>query len=241
VGVLAHNSIADTSNNGLVIKDTYMPSNVPSPLIILNGKKYKGGWTNINPDSIATVEVLKNKAAVSIYGPKGANGVVIIQTKHYQVPTYQPKPLDSVEDKDALFVIDGVPSKNKLNDVDPKNILSIDILKKGKNSDSSFETVNDVVVVVTKSGATVTYQKKFSAFSDEYGEYMKNHDNNDSGVLYEVNGVPLLVLGYPQKQPDENIKKLFSISRNNLAKVIIKKEQPNEDGIRATVFITTKE
>lgn len=36
---------------------------------------------NINPNDIESIEVLKNVAATSLYGSKGANGVIIIRTK----------------------------------------------------------------------------------------------------------------------------------------------------------------
>ena len=35
----------------------------------------------INPDDIASVEVLKDASATAMYGVRGANGVVIIKTK----------------------------------------------------------------------------------------------------------------------------------------------------------------
>lgn len=39
---------------------------------------------NINPSDIESIEVLKDAAAAAIYGSRGANGVVIITTKHGQ-------------------------------------------------------------------------------------------------------------------------------------------------------------
>ena len=35
----------------------------------------------INPNDIASIEVLKDASATAIYGSRGANGVVIITTK----------------------------------------------------------------------------------------------------------------------------------------------------------------
>ena len=50
------------------------------PLYVVDG--YVGAdFTTINPDDIASVEVLKDASATSIYGSRGANGVVIISTK----------------------------------------------------------------------------------------------------------------------------------------------------------------
>ena len=36
---------------------------------------------DLNPNDIATIEVLKGAAASAMYGSKGSNGVVVITTK----------------------------------------------------------------------------------------------------------------------------------------------------------------
>lgn len=38
--------------------------------------------TNINPNDIESIEILKDASATSIYGARGANGVVLVTTKH---------------------------------------------------------------------------------------------------------------------------------------------------------------
>ncbi len=51
-----------------------------SPLVIIDG--VQGGDINtVNPNQIESIEVLKDAAALSIYGSKGANGVILISTK----------------------------------------------------------------------------------------------------------------------------------------------------------------
>jgi TonB-dependent starch-binding outer membrane protein SusC len=50
------------------------------PLYVLDG--YVGAdFTSINPQDIASIDVLKDAAATAIYGSRGANGVIIITTK----------------------------------------------------------------------------------------------------------------------------------------------------------------
>lgn len=51
-----------------------------------NGSNFGSGFNNnplatINPDDIESVEILKDAAATSIYGSRGANGVILITTK----------------------------------------------------------------------------------------------------------------------------------------------------------------
>ncbi|HEY1872305.1 MAG TPA: TonB-dependent receptor, partial [Chitinophagaceae bacterium] len=52
-----------------------------SPLYVVDGYPTTGGINNINPNDIATIDVLKDASATAIYGIRAANGVVIITTK----------------------------------------------------------------------------------------------------------------------------------------------------------------
>lgn len=51
-----------------------------TPLILVDGIQY-GTYIDINPNDIASVEVLKDASSTAIYGSRGANGVIIITTK----------------------------------------------------------------------------------------------------------------------------------------------------------------
>ncbi len=50
------------------------------PLILVDGVIY-GSTMDVNPNDIASVEVLKDAASTAIYGTLGANGVILITTK----------------------------------------------------------------------------------------------------------------------------------------------------------------
>jgi TonB-linked SusC/RagA family outer membrane protein len=52
-----------------------------SPLLILDGMIFYGELSEINPDDIAQIDVLKDASAAAIYGAKAASGVIIIVTK----------------------------------------------------------------------------------------------------------------------------------------------------------------
>lgn len=52
-----------------------------SPLIILDGMAFNGELSEINPDDIAQIDVLKDASSAAIYGAKAASGVLIITTK----------------------------------------------------------------------------------------------------------------------------------------------------------------
>ena len=52
-----------------------------SPLYVLDGMPYDGDISAIDPQDIEQISVLKDAAAASLYGARGANGVVMITTK----------------------------------------------------------------------------------------------------------------------------------------------------------------
>ncbi len=51
------------------------------PLLILDGMIFYGELSEINPDDIDQIDVLKDASAAAVYGAKSANGVIIISTK----------------------------------------------------------------------------------------------------------------------------------------------------------------
>ncbi len=53
-----------------------------SPLIIVDGAPYDGGWNNLNPNDVESITVLKDAASNALYGARGANGVIMVTTKH---------------------------------------------------------------------------------------------------------------------------------------------------------------
>lgn len=51
------------------------------PLIILDGIPFAGNLNDIDPDDITNVEVLKDASATAIYGARGSNGVLLVNTR----------------------------------------------------------------------------------------------------------------------------------------------------------------
>jgi len=56
------------------------------PLYVIDGLPIQAGsggsLVGINPNDIASIEVLKDAADLAFYGVRGANGVIIVKTKH---------------------------------------------------------------------------------------------------------------------------------------------------------------
>jgi TonB-linked SusC/RagA family outer membrane protein len=84
-----------TSNGGpgsgshVVIRGSSSVSGNNQPLVVIDGvpieqttnNRYGGGISEVNPDDIASMTVLKGANAAALYGSRAANGVILITTK----------------------------------------------------------------------------------------------------------------------------------------------------------------
>ena len=52
-----------------------------NPLIVVDGYPTEGSLSDLNPDNIENITVLKDGVAASIYGSRAANGVIVVTTK----------------------------------------------------------------------------------------------------------------------------------------------------------------
>jgi len=62
-------------------RSVYTDGGHNDPLLILDGTIFYGELSEINPDDIEQIDVLKDASAAAVYGAKSANGVLIISTK----------------------------------------------------------------------------------------------------------------------------------------------------------------
>lgn len=62
-------------------RSVYTAGGHNDPLIILDGMHFYGELSEINPDDIGQIDVLKDASAAAIYGSRAASGVIIITTK----------------------------------------------------------------------------------------------------------------------------------------------------------------
>jgi TonB-linked SusC/RagA family outer membrane protein len=51
------------------------------PLIVLDGVPFGGSLNDISPDDIVSAQILKDASATAIYGSRGSNGVILINTR----------------------------------------------------------------------------------------------------------------------------------------------------------------
>lgn len=61
----------------------FSPDSV-QPLYVVDGVPLAGGFDRVNPHDVASITVLKDSTAYSLYGRLAANGVVLITTKNFK-------------------------------------------------------------------------------------------------------------------------------------------------------------
>jgi TonB family protein len=72
----------DENDSVLIRRSLTGPQLSNEPLYVLDGKEITAGdMKMINPNTIQSINVLKDKSAAAIYGDKGANGVIVITSK----------------------------------------------------------------------------------------------------------------------------------------------------------------
>ena len=69
-----------TSDNRIIIRGIGTNSDNTDPLILVDGVEMSD-LSGLNPSDVDSVDVIKDGSS-AIYGMRGANGVVIIKTKH---------------------------------------------------------------------------------------------------------------------------------------------------------------
>ena len=88
------------------------------PLYVVDGLVRESGLDGINPEDVASMQILKDASSTAIYGSRGANGVVIITTKSghkgetkitfdaswgWSKPSHLPKVMSTKEYANALM------------------------------------------------------------------------------------------------------------------------------------------
>jgi TonB-linked SusC/RagA family outer membrane protein len=79
-------NIGKTNNNpqnktNIAIRGLSTINGALDPLIVLDGFIYEGNIDNINPNDVASITLLKDATATSIWGARAGNGVIVITSK----------------------------------------------------------------------------------------------------------------------------------------------------------------
>ncbi|MEI6276982.1 MAG: SusC/RagA family TonB-linked outer membrane protein [Prolixibacteraceae bacterium] len=80
-GLNAGYSSTAKDNSSLLIRGETTLTAGSSPLIVLDGVIYSGDLSDINPDDIDRMDIMKDASSAAVYGSRATNGVISITTK----------------------------------------------------------------------------------------------------------------------------------------------------------------
>lgn len=99
------NSGTPGANSEIYIRGQSSANSLNEPLYVVDGVPQKS-ISNINPNEIKNIEVLKDASATAIYGTRGANGVVVLSTKQNSNETSIPFTLVSKHEISREYIVD---------------------------------------------------------------------------------------------------------------------------------------
>jgi TonB-linked SusC/RagA family outer membrane protein len=81
---LAQNSTKPGATMQIRIRGTRSLTASNDPLVVLDGIPFAGSLSDINPNDIKSLDILKDASSTAIYGSRGANGVILVTTNKGQ-------------------------------------------------------------------------------------------------------------------------------------------------------------
>ncbi|MCY3998565.1 MAG: TonB-dependent receptor plug domain-containing protein [Flavobacteriaceae bacterium] len=146
-------------------------------LYIVDGIPLDGPVSDLSPENIASISILRGSNAIALYGARANNGIIIITTKSGEVgrnaddkgipitetiDSWESKldsdlkhlpPSSEISSSQPLYIVDGIPLDGPVSDLSPENIASISILR-GSNAIALYgaRANNGIIIITTKSG-----------------------------------------------------------------------------------------
>ncbi|MGV8138009.1 MAG: TonB-dependent receptor [Mangrovibacterium sp.] len=157
-----------------------------NPLIILDGVIYLGSINDINPNDIASVDVLKDAVTAAVYGTRSANGVIAINTKRGN----SAKPVITLNVSSGIQTWPDRPEVMKgeewIKVVNARNQYaegSVDWMKTGELANYNAGTEINWLDEVTRVGSMQDYQLAVSGAGKGLNYYMSTSYNKTKGVV----------------------------------------------------------
>ncbi len=197
-GVMVQNSVAAPGESpNIIIRGGNSLKGENAPLVVIDGV-LGGDLSLIDPNDITSIEVLKDASSTSIYGSRGANGVIMVTTKRGQSgkPTVSYSGYVSMQQvSKTMDMLDGPGMYNMLKEietnypksafkipswVDPNNLNNVDW------QDEVFRTAPMTGHSLSVSGGTETTKYSLSGNYLMHQGIIKNSDFNRAGIRANI-------------------------------------------------------
>jgi TonB-dependent starch-binding outer membrane protein SusC len=173
-----------------------------SPLILVDGVEY-GSTIDINPTDIESMDVLKDASSTAIYGTRGANGVILITTKHGKagktrvnlntyissnIPTNVPQVMYGTKEVQRLinkanYQADATSGNWGTSNLTPEQVLTeklADFTELGIYQDGSYTNWLDIIL---QNGLTQNYELAVSGGTEKTNFNISLGTRYDEGLM----------------------------------------------------------
>lgn len=172
-----------------------------TPLYVVDGFPMSGDLSNLNTNDIESIEVLKDAASASIYGSRGANGVVLITTKtgkdgkpsiqldvshglqkrfsRYDVLNRDEWIEYAIEERNNSWVLQG----GNASDPNSRRSSSNYWIDPVWLTDPQSLPDNDWQDIVDRTASVQNYQLSASASTDKFKYYLSGNYFNQDGII----------------------------------------------------------
>ena len=139
------------------------------PLYVVDGIVWTDGISNLNPNDVESIDVLKDASSTAIYGTRGSNGVIIVTTKRGTKNSSQIR-------YDTYFSVNQLPASRNLDVLNSKQWLSLE--------EEVYKNASKFDAVGYKSGKYINPVEKRKAY------LVGNTLGNRELFTLDSNGIP---------------------------------------------------
>ncbi|WP_347839060.1 carboxypeptidase-like regulatory domain-containing protein [uncultured Draconibacterium sp.] len=168
----------EKGKNGVIIFTTKErgKNKMRNAVLIKDGKKYDGEVSDIDAESIESINILKGESAIEKYGPAAKDGAIVIKSKNAAKIEGAP-----------LVYVDGIKYEGEMDDIKPEDIESISVLKDATAVVRFGAEAKDGVILITTKSAEITSVielRKFIAKRIKYPLDLRNANQEGVSKVY---------------------------------------------------------
>jgi TonB-linked SusC/RagA family outer membrane protein len=180
-----------------------------APLVLVDG--VERDFSNLDPNEINTISVLKDASATAVFGAKGANGVIIVTTKRGSLGkprldftgTFGTLKANGVREHIDSYTTMSMMNVARMNDMQYSSILDDKILEEYRNPSTPlnalqypdvnwFELLSVPIAPVGTANLNITggtnFVKYFASFGYQYeGDFFKAYHEGYDDTRYKNN------------------------------------------------------
>ena len=144
------------------------------PLIVLDGIPFAGSLGDIDPNSIKSIDILKDASATAIYGSRGANGVILVTTSKGSIEqdaTIVYSGYYGIKDVFAKYPMMNAEQLKEMRDITGYNWSEMETEDYARGVDTDWQDLYYDKGMATSHDLSVTGGTKTAAYSFGLGYY----------------------------------------------------------------------